>query len=89
MSIVTVQLLASQDDLLMVMAAALVHEVFHDTDAIPVINRAVNVTCTDPASTRHRICTECQSVDHVTCLGYLLGRNLTNWLTDFTRTETS
>jgi len=91
-----VQLSAAQDDLLTLMAAAIVHEVSMTPTPSLSINRAVNVTCTDcTASTRHTIYTECQPVssvqsfDHVTHLGYLLGRNLANWLTDFTRTETS
>lgn len=33
---VTVQLLASHDDLLIVMAAAIVHKVFRDTDAVSI-----------------------------------------------------
>jgi len=91
---VTVQLLASQDDLLMVKAAAIVHEVFLDSDAVSIHEQGRECQlywpCVHGAQDLYRMpVSSVQSVGQVTRLLYLFWPNLANWLTEFTGTDKS
>jgi len=56
-----VQLLASQDDVLMVMADAFIHEVFLDSDAVSIHEQGCEMSAVLALRPRgHRIYTECQ-----------------------------